>query len=272
MLLDPHTARPVAEQARPVARTLRGESVVAEEYLLAISSQGGATPCLISTAPLRMHGDITAVVYVIEDITAWKEADQAKDEFLAVLAHELQTPLTSMLGWSSLALDKDTHAFYRQAMEVVYRNAARQKSLVGDILDMSRLLHRKTELTLVLTDLRGHVEQALENIQQEAAAKGLTLQLEMPPDPLTLQLDITRFQQCLDNLLHNSLKFTPRGGRITVAGGDRARMPTSPFTIAAAGWRRTCFRSFFCPTVRSIAMSRPAAWAWDWPLPAASWS
>lgn len=170
------------------------------------------------------QGQPEAVIGSVSDITAYKlleeelrAADRAKDEFLAVLSHELQTPLTNMLGWSAEALRAGTPELMTSAMEIVHRNAVRQKRLVADILDMSRLIHRKVELTLEPTDLWTQASQAVENVQHVANERQQRLKLHPQADPLPIHADPARLQQCLANLLNNSLKFTPAGGAITVA-------------------------------------------------------
>ncbi|MHB9025531.1 MAG: sensor histidine kinase [Armatimonadota bacterium] len=154
-----------------------------------------------------------------------KEADRAKDEFLAVLSHELKTPLTNLLGWSKLALDKQTPEFTMRAMEVIQRNALRQKRLVEEILDLSRLVHRIIELESECTDLWTQASQSVESARQVAVERKLHLVLDPPSVPLPIYADPIRLQQCIGNLLHNSLKFTPAGGTITVScrrDGDQA--------------------------------------------------
>lgn len=214
--LHPQTYSMVPEHDRPAARALQGEIVIAEEYLLTAPGGEERMPALVSAAPIRIDGEIAAVVSVIEDITVLKDADHAKDEFLAVLSHELQTPLTNMLGWSTSALEKQTPAFTARAMEVVHRNAQRQKYLVDEILDMSRLIHRKIHLTLEATDFGTQAQQAVESMQPNAAQRGLTLTLATLTAPLPIQADSLRLQQCIGNLVQNSLKFTPADGVITV--------------------------------------------------------
>ena len=151
------------------------------------------------------------------DISERKKAERAKDEFLAVLSHELQTPLTNMLGWSRLALERQSTEYTARAMEVVHRNALRQKRLVEELLDMSRLIHRKIELKLEQTDSSIQLQQAVENVQHDAAQRRITLLVDPQTEPLPIQVDPVRLQQCLGNLLYNSLKFTPEGGTITVS-------------------------------------------------------
>lgn len=223
--LDPITHTPIAEERRPTSRALRGEVVTAEEYLLSVPEIGLLSPCLEYAAPIYIDGDIAAIVFIVQDISALKEEDRAKDEFLATLSHELQTPLTAMLGWSSLAIERDDPDFLRVAMDVVHRNAIRQKALIADMLDISRLIHRKLGIVPVLIDLGDQTRQAVENIQHQAAEIQLVVSLHLTDTPLPILADPERIQQCLGNLLHNSLKFTPPGGQITVVcrrDGDMA--------------------------------------------------
>ncbi len=144
------------------------------------------------------------------------EADQAKDEFLAVLSHELQTPLTSMLGWSAEAIRIGTPEMMERAMEIVHRNALRQKRLIDDILEMSRLIHHKIDLQLEVSDLWTQANMAVENVLQNATEQKISLKLAPLEIQLPIQVDINRMQQCIANLLHNSLKFTPEGGTISL--------------------------------------------------------
>jgi signal transduction histidine kinase len=165
--------------------------------------------------PVRMFG-------TVQDITARKQAeeallqaDRAKNEFLAVLSHELQTPLTSMLGWSEEALCQSDPAFMTVALQVIHRNAQRQRRLVDEMLDLSCLLHRKIVLHREQLDLCTQAQQAVEQIRPQAERLNLRVQCEVK-EALPISADPVRLQQCIGNLLHNSLKFTPAGGAITV--------------------------------------------------------
>ena len=216
-LLDPRTRALIPADHWPSLRALRGETVIGEEMMLHVPATGEEVPCLCYAAPVVVDGRIIASGVLLEDITALKEADRAKDEFLAVLSHELQTPLTSMLGWSAEALRVGTPEMMAQAMEVVHRNAVRQKYLVAEILEMSRLLHRKVSLLPEATDLWTQAHHAVENMAHVLANRDVRLLLGPPGDPLPIRVDPVRLQQCIGNLLNNSLKFTPDGGMITVS-------------------------------------------------------
>jgi PAS domain S-box-containing protein len=213
-MLDPDTRVPVTADARPVQRALRGESLTAVPYIL-VAPNGVQRDILVYAAPIFLNGQIVAAVRVVDDVTALREADRAKDEFLAVLSHELQTPLTSILGWTDLALAGDG-SLYRQALDVVLRNAHRQERLVKDMLDMSRLLHRKLHLSRSQTDLAEEVRNAVESLAQTIDSWGGTLRVVCDDTPLTIFADGVRLQQCITNLLLNAIKFTPGDGCITL--------------------------------------------------------
>ena len=199
-----------------LARVARGETV--EHYeSVRVTKAGQRFDVSVTVSPIKdADGQIVGASCIKRDVTERKAADRAKDEFLAVLSHELQTPLTNMLGWSEMALDRQSAEFMTQAMEVVRRNAVRQKRLVDELLVMSRLIHHKIALVLEQTDGRTQVRQAVENVQPDAADRRIALVVDPLTAPLPLRADPVRLQQCLGNLLHNSLKFTPEGGTITV--------------------------------------------------------
>jgi signal transduction histidine kinase len=139
----------------------------------------------------------------------------------------LQTPLTSILGWSELALQRGVPDFTTRALEVVYRNAVRQKRLIDEILDMSRLVHYKMFLQPEATDLQQQADLAMDLVRQEAADRKLTLVMAPSTEPLPVIADPARLRQCIGNLLQNSLKFTPAGETVTVTcqrNGDRAEL------------------------------------------------
>jgi PAS domain S-box-containing protein len=214
--LDPLTRTPIPPEAIPEKQAHRGKCIADFEHILLLPN-GQEISMISYAAPIIIEGQVAAVVSAYQDITALKEYDRAKDEFLAILSHELQTPLTSILGWAQLALQRREFGLLEQALDVVQRNARRQKRLIGDLLDMSRLLHRKLELEPEVLDLSQLTRQAVENLQVQAGERHIRLALSACRRPLRIQGDPERLQQCLDNVLQNSLKFTPAGGQITVS-------------------------------------------------------
>jgi signal transduction histidine kinase len=155
------------------------------------------------------------VYAIFDDVTAVQEVDHAKDDFLAVLSHELQTPLTSMLGWAEIAMDQDSAELYRRSMPVIHRNAQRQKRLIDELIDISKLLHRRLDWYPAPIDLAPLVAEEAAALLENAAEAEVTLVVE-PCGALPVTADPQRLRQCLAHLLHNGIKFTPAGGTVTV--------------------------------------------------------
>ncbi len=194
-----------------------GDTTLGEE--LRIECFDGTTKYILNSAvPIRdAHGTITGAVVVNMDITALKEIDHAKDEFLAVLSHELQTPLTSMLGFTSIALENDTLQAYRQAIPVIERNAKRQARLINELLDMSKLLEGRPECRPQLIDLCQLTSTTVEHLRLSAERKGLSLRQCHPDASVSLVADPSAIRTCIEHLIGNSIKFTHTGGTITVS-------------------------------------------------------
>ena len=157
--------------------------------------------------------------------TALEEAARLKDEFLAVLSHELRSPLNATLGWAQMLrsgkLDAPTQAV---AIETIERSARVQARIIGDLLDVSRIITGKLELGLGPADLVAIVGTALESVRPAAAEKGISLASSLPKDVEPIRGDAARLQQIAWNLLSNAVKFTQRGGHVEVAlsrCGDR---------------------------------------------------
>jgi PAS domain S-box-containing protein len=144
-------------------------------------------------------------------------ANRMKDEFLAVLSHELRTPLNPILGWTKLLrggkLDDHKKAI---ALETIERNALLQTQLIGDLLDISRILQGKLSLKIIPVDLAATIEAAKETVQLAAEAKAIQIHSECTPLVKPCMGDASRLQQVLWNLLTNAVKFTPNGGQVKI--------------------------------------------------------
>ncbi|WP_442942299.1 response regulator [Nostoc sp.] len=151
--------------------------------------------------------------------TARAEAEAAnriKDEFLAVLSHELRSPLNPILGWAKLLQSrKFDDTALQKALETIERNAKLQAELIDDLLDVSRILQGKLNLKMIPVNLASTIEAAMETVRLAAEAK--TIQIETMLDPQGKVLgDSARLQQVFWNLLSNAVKFTPIGGKVNV--------------------------------------------------------
>jgi PAS domain S-box-containing protein len=202
---------------------------------IATNTRGDPTP---GSMPDRIVG-------VIEDITDLKEADAArersverersarreaeaarataeaanrtKDEFLAVVSHELRAPLSPILGWTELlregGLDEDDT---REALDTVERNTRSLARLVSDLLDVSRILAGKLPIAPRPTTLEDPVADAIDSLEEAARERGVKLSIRVDADRRLVSGDPERLRQIAWNLISNAIKFTPSGGRVEV--------------------------------------------------------
>lgn len=156
--------------------------------------------------------------------TQAQEANRAKDEFLANVSHELRTPMTAIMGWAHLLQVSDLNqADVRVGIETIRQSAQAQAKLIDDLLDVSRIVSGKLNLSVRPVDVAGIARQAAATIRTAAAAKRQQLNLDVREMPAIVIGDGERLQQVFWNLLSNAVKFTPPGGSIgmTVAkSGD----------------------------------------------------
>ncbi|MBD1916979.1 MULTISPECIES: PAS domain S-box protein [Cyanophyceae] len=152
--------------------------------------------------------------------TARSEAEAAnriKDEFLAVLSHELRSPLNPILGWSQLLQKRQPDATtLTRGLQTIERNAKLQTQLIADLLDMSRILQGKLSLEVAPVQLQTTVEAAMETVRLAAEAKAIEMRAQFDPAVAPVMGDAGRLQQVVWNLLANAVKFTPEGGRIEI--------------------------------------------------------
>jgi PAS domain S-box-containing protein len=148
-----------------------------------------------------------------------EEANRLKDEFLAIMSHELRNPLNVILGYAELLLRMDeikqSPNLHRMA-DAVKRNAVAQSKLIRDLLDLSRLRSGKLELNRETVSPVVSIENAIETVRLDADSKAIEITVSAPEEMLFVQADPVRLEQIIWNLLNNSVKFTPHGGRIEV--------------------------------------------------------
>ncbi|MFQ4163532.1 MULTISPECIES: PAS domain-containing sensor histidine kinase [Nostocales] len=165
--------------------------------------------------------------------TEAESANRIKDEFLAVLSHELRSPLNPILGWAKmLRTGKYDRIATDRALETIERNAKLQAQLIEDLLDVSRILRGKLVLNIHPVNLVTAIEAAIETVQLAAQAKAIQIYTVLDSHVGLISGDTNRLQQILWNLLSNAIKFTPNGGRVEVRlervegedKGDRVEM------------------------------------------------
>ena len=146
-----------------------------------------------------------------------RAADQRKDEFLAMLAHELRNPLAPIsTGAHLLKLLHSDNAQISQTCAIIARQVDHMTSLVDDLLDVSRVTRGLVSLSSQVLDLRAVVDDAAEQIRPLIAARRHRVVLDVPPEPAPVSGDHKRLVQVVANLLGNATKYTPEGGRINL--------------------------------------------------------
>lgn len=144
-------------------------------------------------------------------------ANRIKDEFLAVLSHELRSPLNPILGWAQLLRGGKLNAQQiDRGLETIERNAKLQTQLIEDLLDVSRIVRGKLVLNVCPVDLAIAIAAAIETVQLAARAKNIEIEKSLPVQMAYITGDLARLQQIVWNLLSNAVKFTPSGGRVEV--------------------------------------------------------
>jgi PAS domain S-box-containing protein len=147
-----------------------------------------------------------------------QDANQTKDHFLAVLSHELRTPLTPVLAAVSAALSRGLPEppEFLGMLEMIERNVELERRLIDDLLDLSRVSRGKLELSRELVDLRRVVENAVKICRHDANKQGIALSVDLRAERHHADADAGRLEQILWNLLKNAIKFTERGGSVSV--------------------------------------------------------
>ncbi len=177
--------------------------------LSSIRSDIDGVPCLINAVT-----DVTGQ-RVVED--ALRRADRRKDEFLALLSHELRNPLTPILT-SARLLERRVDAEGRQDVETIVRQVKHLARLVDDLLDMSRFARGAVTLSKTPLDLATVVSRAVEATSPLFEERGHRLEVSLPATGLHVEGDEVRLTQVVDNLLSNAARYTPPGGLVTVTG------------------------------------------------------
>jgi PAS domain S-box-containing protein len=165
-----------------------------------------------------------------------ENASRIKDEFLAILSHELRSPLNPILGWTALLrqghLDADKTA---TALETIERNAKLQIQLIDDLLDISRIIRGKLALEMAPTDLETTIHAAIETVRLAAEAKNIPIEARVNAPQVEVLGDAARLQQVFWNLLSNAVKFTPSGGQVMITLSVVEQAGTASAGRATAG-------------------------------------
>jgi PAS domain S-box-containing protein len=208
---------------------LKLQGKIEEVYLSLRSGSGDEIPVLVNAVRTE-RGQETFYDFVVvpmhnrkqyEDIILTQKneaetANRSKAAFLSMISHDLRTPLTGILGWAQILKGKEHDVeLVKKAATIIKRSALAQKALIEDILDLARITSGKLTIDPEKVNLVEIVKNAVEVITPSAESKGISIAYELDID-IVMMGDSNRLQQVLWNLLSNSIKFTPKGGRINI--------------------------------------------------------
>ena len=190
-----------------------------ERLLLGLAGQAG-----LAIDSARMYDDARRAAVDRAQLLEAERAARAevervsvmKDQFLATLSHELRTPLNAILGWSDMLLARTAATDDRRGLETIARNARIQAQLIDDLLDMNRIISGKVRLDVQRLDLIAVIDAALDSVGPALEARSLKLRRTLDPGAGPVFGDPQRIQQVVWNLVSNSIKFTPKGGKIDI--------------------------------------------------------
>jgi signal transduction histidine kinase len=177
------------------------------------------------TTPLRGEdGNISGAVAVGHDVTAYRQLDRLRTNFVSDVSHELRTPLTAIRGFVETLQDgaADDPAVRDRFLATIAIETERLTRLTNDLLLLTRADAGRLDLRLAPIDLGDCVQRAVAQLTGHAREKRITIATGLPDSPVSAQADADRIHQVLVNLLDNAIKFTPAGGRVTISVGDHA--------------------------------------------------
>jgi PAS domain S-box-containing protein len=200
-------------------RTLREELMATTEHMQQVNAE-------LQTANEELLSTNDELEVRVAELRDAADASQHKDDFLAMLAHELRNPLAPIVSaMHVLRLHPTDARLVQQTREIVERQVSHQARLLDDLLDVSRITRGKIELRKGTVDLVTVIADAVETARPLIEARHHVLSTEIPPTPVHVHGDPTRLGQVVANLLNNAAKFTDLGGTIVVtlaADGDEA--------------------------------------------------
>jgi len=225
-----------------IAAVMQGQDLGHNEYM-AKRKDGSIYPVIVHSTPAYRDGAVVGLRGTVINITERKEieneilrakqeaevASRAKSEFLAAMSHELRTPLNAIIGFSDMikteTLGPMENAQYRGYISDINESGHHLLALINDILDLAKIESGKDDLAEETVDIAENLNSALMLVRQRAQTRGVELHLELEAGLPALWADTRKLKQVFVNLLTNAIKFTDRGGRITMCarrhfGGD----------------------------------------------------
>lgn len=196
-----------------IGQVFKGEKVYGVEIEL-VRKDSSIFIAEMNTSPLFQGGEIVSAQGIVRDVSAEKEVDQMKTEFISTVSHELRTPLTSIRGYVDMILDGDTGEInddQRKFLKIVDRNTERLSDLINDLLDVEKIESGKIKFARTTVDMEHVLNEAVDTFRIAAEEKGLRFDIGIEKVPKIIG-DNDRLIQVFSNLLSNSIKYTQEGG------------------------------------------------------------
>lgn len=214
-----NTSQVLMERIRAQVAAMRTAELALLDARAGESERSSRTTIAAIVAPTLVGAALLGLLFLLghRRMAELEEADRHKDEFLALLAHELRSPLGALCnGLDLIKYGGASEGPRWRAAALMERQLAQLTRLVNDLSDASRIARGKIELRRVPTDLAATIRDIVEVEQPLAIAAGLELEAFLPTEPVRVDGDPVRLTQIFRNLLHNARKYTDRGGRIAL--------------------------------------------------------
>jgi len=186
--------------------------------LVALQAGGGKFPCELQVCPFSTSGVMQFLV-LVDDVTQRHELERMKKEFVAMVSHDLRTPLTSIQTFLSLLGDglyDESIVPVRQRAVSMGEEAVRLITMINSLLDLDRLEAGRLEMFFDIVTCKSICQRSIQSIKPLAEKRGVALQLSLPPGGANVLADSDYIVQVLINLLSNAVKFSPTAGKVTL--------------------------------------------------------
>ncbi len=191
---------------------------------------------VVTAAPLRDAAGLPGALLVFRDVSRLRQLEEIRKDFVANVSHELRTPLSIFHGYLENLIDspdQDSEEV-RASLLIMRKHSLRLNALVEDLLTLARLESNRDQVHFETIDVGLLLRETVHDWEPRALGKGITLAVELPAPLPELEVDVLKFQQVLDNLLDNAMKYTPSGGSVSL----QARMSEADaveLTVADTG-------------------------------------
>ncbi|HSX47254.1 MAG TPA: porin PorA family protein [Patescibacteria group bacterium] len=208
---------PIKEEQRSLYKALDVGKVI-NAYCYYLKKDGTPVAVQLNVSPVKLNNKITGAIEVFRDVSYEKQLDQAKDDFLALASHQLQTPATAVKQYLGLLLDNYFGKVDKKQKDIVekaYQYNDEQIKIIQDLLDVARIESGRSILNLNKFNLKKLIEGVVETQQKSSTHKNLKINLNVD-SKLAVIADEVKIKMCMNNLINNAIKFSPDRGEIIV--------------------------------------------------------